>query len=216
MRDGYRRLFTAAATATSPAIDDPHRCVDAATRRKVEETAKLRDRVPGFDPDAARSRGERRLAVEAENLRRVAAAGIPVVAGTDAGNPLTLHGPAIYAELEAMQAAGMEPMAVVVAATRNGARAMGKEGELGTVEAGKWADLLVLDADPSRDVAAFRKLRAVVRAGVMHSVEELAAAVAGGRARLPASRSPRIGAGGGKPRPYDHRLKASADRDRGE
>lgn len=183
VRDGYRRLFHAASAATAPAIDDPHHCVDAATRRKVEETAKLADRVAGFDPAASKRRGERSNAIEAENLRRVAAAGIPIVAGTDAGNPLTLHGPAIYAELEAMQAAGMEPMAVVVAATRNGARAMGKEAELGTVEPGKWADLLVLEADPTREVAAFRKLRAVVRAGVVYTVEELAAAVAAGDER---------------------------------
>ena len=46
--------------------------------------------------------------------------------GTDAGNPLTLHGPSVYAEMEAMQAAGMAPMEVLVAATANGARAMGR------------------------------------------------------------------------------------------
>jgi imidazolonepropionase-like amidohydrolase len=178
--DGYVRMFTAAAAAARPSVDDPHHCVDPATRRKVEETAALHRSGEGFDPAAMQRRIAARHAVQADNLRRVVAAGIPVAAGTDAGNPLTLHGPAIYAELEAMQAAGMEPMAVLVAATRNGARAMGREADLGTVERGKVADLLVLDADPTRDAAAFRSLRAVVRAGVVHGVEELAAAVAAG------------------------------------
>ena len=103
----------------------------------------------------------------AANLKRVSDAGIPVAMGTDAGNPLTLHGPSVYAEMEAMQAAGMTPMEVLVAATRGGARAMGVERETGTLERGKSADLLVVAADPTKDVANLRKLRFVMRAGVL-------------------------------------------------
>jgi imidazolonepropionase-like amidohydrolase len=89
--------------------------------------------------------------------------------GTDAGNPLTVTGPSIHAEMEAMQAAGMPAMDVIAAATLNGARAMQRESEIGTVEAGKIADLLVLGADPSQDVANFRQLEAVVRGGRFHT-----------------------------------------------
>jgi imidazolonepropionase-like amidohydrolase len=96
--------------------------------------------------------------------------------GTDAGNPLTLHGPSVYAEMEAMQAAGLTPMQVIVASTRNGSDAMGRLADVGTVERGKVADLLVLGADPTRDVAAFRSLRAVVRDGIVHPQAELRAA----------------------------------------
>jgi imidazolonepropionase-like amidohydrolase len=64
-------------------------------------------------------------------------------------------------------------MEVLVAATRTASRAMGVESETGTVEKGKSADILVLDADPGRDVRAFRKLRAVVRGGVIRPIEEL-------------------------------------------
>ena len=102
-------------------------------------------------------------------------AGITVAMGTDAGNPLTLHGPSIYAEMEAMQAAGLKPMQVLVDATRGGAMAMGADKVTGTLEKGKSADLVVLAADPTADIANCRRIRSVMRAGVMHPIEELRA-----------------------------------------
>jgi imidazolonepropionase-like amidohydrolase len=106
------------------------------------------------------------------NLTRVHDAGIPVVLGTDAGNPLTLHGASVFMELEAMQAAGLSPLEVLVAATRNGARAMGLE-QTGTVTAGSVADLVVLDADPLADIANVRRIALVVRRGKLHPRAEL-------------------------------------------
>ncbi len=114
----------------------------------------------------------------ASNLRAVRRAGIPIAMGTDAGNPLTLHGPAVYAEMEAMRRAGLTPMEVIVATTRDAARAMGRGADLGTVEAGKAADLLIVAADPTRDVAHLRALRWVVRGGVVRSRDELREAIA--------------------------------------
>ncbi len=175
---GYQRLFASAGVA-APAIDDPHGCVDAETRARLAETASLAK--VEVDPAAVAARDERRSqrqALRARNLLRVARAGIPVALGTDAGNPLTLHGPAVYAELEAMQAAGLTPMEVLVAATRDAARAMGREADLGTVAKEKAADLLVLGADPTADARAFRELRYVVRGGVLRPVEELRAPAA--------------------------------------
>jgi imidazolonepropionase-like amidohydrolase len=75
--------------------------------------------------------------------------------------------------MEAMQAAGLSPMQVLVAATSGGARAMGRESDLGTLEAGKKADLLVLSADPTGDVANFRSLSYVMRGGVLRTPAEL-------------------------------------------
>ncbi len=114
----------------------------------------------------------------AANLKRVSDAGVTVAMGTDAGNPLTLHGPSIYAEMEAMQAAGLTPMEVLVAATRGGSRAMGVEAITGTLEKGKSADLIVVGADPAQDIANLRKLRYVMRAGVLHPLDALRAAAA--------------------------------------
>ena len=177
---GYGRLFAAAAAGEPPAVDDPHGCVDPDTLARVAETAELSP--PGVTAErvaegAARIAGQERTA--AANLRRLHLAGVPVAMGTDAGNPLTLHGPAVYAELEAMEAAGLSPMEVLVAATRNGARAMGRGDDLGTVEPGRAADLLVLAADPTASASAFRSLESVVRGGVLRPVAELSWSTSG-------------------------------------
>jgi imidazolonepropionase-like amidohydrolase len=169
---GYLRLFEGVRDGKAPAVDDPNGCVDPATLAKVASTAKVATEQPV--PDRSRSVAEREK-TSAENLKRVKDAGIPIAMGTDAGNPLTLHGPAVYAELEAMQAAGMTPMEVLVAATRNAAAAMGRGADLGTVEKGKLADLLVVAADPAADAAHLRQVRYVVRGGVLRPIAELRA-----------------------------------------
>jgi imidazolonepropionase-like amidohydrolase len=176
---GYLRLYRSAVDGEPPEIDDPNGCVDAETRAKVAETAKLRDlaRAKGLDPTEVERYTrivEHRERQMAENLMAVHKAGIPIAMGTDAGNPLTLHGPAVYPELEAMEAAGLTPMEVLEAATRGGARALGRSDELGTVEKGKLADLLVLGADPTKSAKAFRAVELVVRGGTGHRVADLA------------------------------------------
>jgi len=173
---GYVRMFQSLIEKTPAKIDDPNRCVDSATLAKIAETATLdagsltREQVATRD-----QRTSERERIAAANLKKLVAAGIPIATGTDAGNPFTLHGPAIYAELDAMQAAGMTPMQVIVASTATASRALGVDAETGTIEKGKVADLVILTGDPSRDVANFRKLRYVVRAGVVRGIEELGA-----------------------------------------
>jgi imidazolonepropionase-like amidohydrolase len=155
-----------------PADSVPLACVDPLTRRK----ARLTDSLPpnaGDDPRAAGARAERARRIMAENLRRVHAAGIPVAAGTDAGNPLTLHGPALAAELAAMAEAGLAPEAVLAAATRHGARVL-RRPDLGTLRPGHAADLVVLARDPLADVANVRSVELVVRGGRLWTRAELA------------------------------------------
>jgi imidazolonepropionase-like amidohydrolase len=177
---GYVRMFEAAAAKKAPAIDDPNGCVDPATRAKVAETAAVE--APNLEAGAA-ARATRTAALEkvsAQNLKVVRDAGIPIAMGTDAGNPLTLHGVSVYAEMEAMQAAGMTPMEVLVASTKGGSRALSRDKEVGTVEKGKLADLLVVGGDPAADIANLRKVKAVVRGGVYRTLDELRAIVAAG------------------------------------
>ncbi len=171
---GYGRMMHGVADRKPPAVDDPNGCVDRATLAKVAETATLDPslvaaaRLEGMDKRIARI-----ASVSTANLKKLSDAGVSIATGTDAGNPLTLHGPAIYAEMEAMQKAGMTPMQVIVSSTAIASRAMGLDKRVGTIEKGKDADLVLLGGDPSADVANFRKVRWVVRSGVARSIDDL-------------------------------------------
>ncbi len=99
------------------------------------------------------------------NLRAVRDGKGRVAAGTDAGNIGTLHGPSLHRELALMVEAGMTPAEVLVAATRGGAAALGKEAEFGDIATGMRADLLVLAADPRQDIAALQQVEQVVLRG---------------------------------------------------
>jgi imidazolonepropionase-like amidohydrolase len=69
----------------------------------------------------------------------------------------------------------MTPMQVIVSSTAVAAKAMRLDKQLGTIEKGKDADLVITSADPSASVANFRKVRYVVRAGVVRSIGDLQA-----------------------------------------
>ena len=127
---------------------------------------------------AAARRMQDRLPVALANARRAEEAGVLVVAGTDAGNIGTFHGPALLREIELLVQAGLTPAQALRAATLDAARAFGKERELGSVEAGKLADLVVLDASPLADVRNLARIRAVVKDGVARSPEEILPPVA--------------------------------------
>jgi len=83
------------------------------------------------------------------------------VAGTDQAVP----GHSLHRELELYVEAGFTPMEALQSATLVPARAMGREKDLGTVEAGKLADFLVIDGDPLADVRNLRKVVTVVQGG---------------------------------------------------
>jgi imidazolonepropionase-like amidohydrolase len=98
-------------------------------------------------------------AIQARNLAKMSAAGVHIVVGTDGNVPYAPH-----VEMRDMVAAGMTPMQVIVAATRNGARFL-EMTDAGTIEAPKSADFLVLDANPLDDIANTRRIASVYLRG---------------------------------------------------
>ena len=91
---------------------------------------------------------------------RLHKAGVPLTAGTDIPNPWTYH-----RELEILSEAGIPNADVIRIATRNGARALGLGSEIGTIEVGKRADMVVLDADPIASIGNTRRIGWVMQGG---------------------------------------------------
>jgi imidazolonepropionase-like amidohydrolase len=88
-------------------------------------------------------------------------AGVPIVAGTDVGVP----GHTLHRELELYVKAGLTPLEAIQAATIVPARVMKLDGEVGAIEVGKRADLIIVDANPLDNISNIRKLRFVVTQG---------------------------------------------------
>jgi imidazolonepropionase-like amidohydrolase len=92
-------------------------------------------------------------------------AGVPIVGGSDTGNPFVFPGYSMHEELAMMVEAGLTPMEALVAATRRAAEMLGAESTFGTVESGKRADLLILGRDPLEDIRNTRTLETVIQGG---------------------------------------------------
>ena len=103
--------------------------------------------------------------VALEIVRRLHEGGVRLTAGSDVGMPWITPGVSLHRELELLVQAGIDEADVIVMATRNGAEGLGLEDRLGTVEAGKLADLVVLSADPLLDIRNTRSVTAVYKAG---------------------------------------------------
>jgi imidazolonepropionase-like amidohydrolase len=93
------------------------------------------------------------------------ASGVPIMAGTDTGAPYVFPGFALHDELALLVQAGLTPMQALQAATKNPGDFLGKIKTRGTVEKGKFADLLLLDANPLDDIHNTEKIRAVILRG---------------------------------------------------
>jgi imidazolonepropionase-like amidohydrolase len=99
------------------------------------------------------------------NLKKMADAGVIIAAGTDAGNIGTQHASSLFTELKAMQQAGMSNWQVIRSATINGAKAIGKEKEFGSIEKGKKADLVLLNGNPAEQLENLQKISLVINKG---------------------------------------------------
>ncbi|MYC53530.1 MAG: amidohydrolase family protein [Gammaproteobacteria bacterium] len=137
-------------------------------------------RVEAFSPDAPASARippdlalARRMVERMSSLpRRVLEGGGRVIMGTD--SPIIPRGLSLHAEMEILVRYGrMRPVDVLRATTSESGEALGYEGRLGVVAPGAFADLIVLDEDPLRDIAATRSVHTVILGGAVHTLEEL-------------------------------------------
>jgi imidazolonepropionase-like amidohydrolase len=118
------------------------------------------------DDEARLAAVERRVETRVDHFGRMLEAGLleRMVAGSDSGCGNLAFGHVDY-DLQLMVRGGMTPMQALVSATKVTAEAIGFADEIGTLEPGKVADLIVVDGDPSRDVTALSRVKAVFQAG---------------------------------------------------
>jgi imidazolonepropionase-like amidohydrolase len=100
------------------------------------------------------------------NLKKLVNAGVVIASGTDAGNIGTQHAGSYYNELQAMSNAGLTMWQLLSASTINGAKAIGKENEWGSINEGKVANMLILDGNPLNGLDNWKKINTVINKGI--------------------------------------------------
>jgi imidazolonepropionase-like amidohydrolase len=148
--------LAAAGVAITPTLAVGGYCVKVMLARETRTPAE----------DAFLARWETMLDANLSHLARMHAAGVPVVAGTDAGWRFTPFD-GLPEEMDLMVAAGLPAMDVIQAATSRAAAVMRRDHEIGTVKPGLAADLIAVPGDPLRDMSALRDLELVMQGGVI-------------------------------------------------
>jgi imidazolonepropionase-like amidohydrolase len=157
---------------------DPAAMVDSPARRALppsvvfalekaatalqQQTGEMK--TQGWNPEEVQARFIR-------GMQQARQAGVLIGFGTDCGSALMIHGQqykALYGETQM----GSSPMETILMATRDAARILGRENDLGTVERGKVADLIIVDANPLDDLRNVGKLHAVMKGGKLYRDEK--------------------------------------------
>ena len=142
-------------------------------------SAKVPDRIKTArqEPEEILNRIQQTYEVAFRNLKTLQDAGIPIAAGTDAGNIGTIHGPALFREFQLMKKAGLTNAEILRSATATAAKAFGGEtgAKIGTLAPGQFADLVILNSNPLDDIAHASDINAVVKNGVVYPIDALLA-----------------------------------------
>jgi amidohydrolase family protein len=117
--------------------------------------------------------------LQAENVRLLHDAGVVLLAATDVGIPMLVPGLSLHEELVMLVQAGLTPSEALRTATVNPAKVLGMADSLGTIEVGKLADLVLLEANPLADITNSRRIRAVVAGGRLFRRADLDRLLAG-------------------------------------
>lgn len=116
--------------------------------------------------DKTREKKMRAFMTAVVNLRKLDSAGVKIAMGTDAGaQPVRAQGFSGHLELQLMVEAGLSPLKVISCATQNGAELLGINKQVGTLTAGKKADFMILEGDPSQDINNTRMIVEVWKNG---------------------------------------------------
>ena len=147
---------------TEPSHDARQKYIPLQVLANWEKGTKDRDKGATAEEFSLRSR---LMQASLRIVGKMNAAGVPVMAGTDTTAPYVFPGSSLHEELALLVAAGLTPMQALQAATKRPAEFLGKQQTQGTIEQGKIADLVLLDADPLADIHNTQKINAVILRG---------------------------------------------------
>jgi imidazolonepropionase-like amidohydrolase len=127
------------------------------------------------NPDSTLDRMRTTYGVAFRNLKTLQKAGIPIAAGTDAGNIGTIHGPALFREFQLMKQAGLTNLEILRSATATAAKVFGGEtgSKLGAVAPKHYADLVILNSNPLDDIAHASDIQTVIKDGVVYPSDSI-------------------------------------------
>ena len=124
----------------------------------------LRDTREAFSKPQGHTSGAM-LQTASQNLQHAYQSGVLLITGSDAGNPLVIHGPTVQHELQLWVGAHIPPAVALQAATYNAAKTLRQDSRIGLIREGMDANLIVLDGDPVQDISATEHINAVYLRG---------------------------------------------------
>jgi len=128
-------------------------------------------------------RTDREMLFRERGVKQFIESGAVMGMGTDSGTPMNFHSEALWREIKVHVDMGMSPMRAIAAATRVNANAIGKGRELGSIEPGKLADIIVVNGNPLFDITALSHIEIVVKDGTVFKGGPAAAAPSRSSAR---------------------------------
>lgn len=131
-------------------------------RALLDQTKTELKKMSGGPPAA---RMDEEFGIAEDNLKAAFAAGVTLVAGSDAGNLMVIHGATIQRELYLWVRAGVPPAVALEAATLQAAKALRADGRIGSIQRGKEATFILVDGDPVADISNLERVAAVVFKG---------------------------------------------------
>jgi imidazolonepropionase-like amidohydrolase len=175
VHDGYSNIFGQKNNFSNYELlkADPHQLGSLLDLKHLPDTLLIRRYKKQFNAETVIANGNKTNAISMENLKKLSDAGVLIATGTDAGNIGTLHASSYFAELKAMQKAGMSNWQIIQASTINGAKILNKENEFGTITTGKKANLILLENNPIENLDNISTINRVINRGVAFNPNEL-------------------------------------------
>ena len=173
----YNRTFASQLNLTpeEKAWGNPDVIATLDTTRLASDKVPDRIKAARENPDGTMDKVRITYSVAFQNLRTLEKAGIPIAAGTDAGNIGTIHGPALFREFQLMAQAQLTNMQILRSATADAARVFGGETgkRIGSIAPGKYADLVILNSNPVENIAHASDIAIVIKDGVIYPADKL-------------------------------------------